>query len=447
MITICEECGKKYRINTEKVKGKDAHFKCKVCGHLITIQKSTLAPKTQKPDDMTLHPTSTEPKTVRPVAKEPIRTPKSKKVVKKKKVPKAILPGKIRFGLTAKLFSMMIIVSLLPLGIFSGIILKHSKDRIRNEAKINSNQISIGIAKHVDEWLDKNVRLTKTFASMRDMISMNRFLQEPLLNTILKVYPSIYLSHTIDLNGMNIARSDGKPLINYSDKQYFKDVLAGKTVAWQTMIDKSLQKPSLVLAVPIKKGDNITGILVNAIRLDDLSRRIVTWTGGDTGSAFLVDEQGKVIAHKIDEYVRKQKNFRQHPLVAAYKSGKRGPVSFTNNEGKLMLGHVRGTAFGWILAIQQEESEAFYLIDHLMSYAYLLLGVTAVFVFIIAWFSGRALSRPIIKLTHVADRISMGELDVEISTKRNDEIGNLAEAIARMQDSIRLSIERLRQRR
>jgi HAMP domain-containing protein len=82
-----------------------------------------------------------------------------------------------------------------------------------------------------------------------------------------------------------------------------------------------------------------------------------------------------------------------------------------------------------------------------MSYAYLLLGVTAVFVFIIAWFSGRALSRPIIKLTHVADRISMGELDIEINTKRKDEIGNLAEAIARMQDSIRLSIERLRQRR
>jgi methyl-accepting chemotaxis protein len=282
---------------------------------------------------------------------------------------------------------------------------------------------------------------------MRDMISMNRFLQEPLLNTILKVYPGIYLSQTIALNGMNIARSDGKPFIDHSDKQYFKDIIVGKSVAWLTMIDKSFKKPSLILAVPIKKGDMITGVLVNAINLDDLSKRVITWAGGDTGSAFLVDEQDNVIAHKIDEYVRKQKNFGQHPLVAAFKNGKRGSISFTNNDGKLMLGHVRGTAFGWILAIQQEESEAFYLIDQLMSYAYLLLGVTAVFVFIIAWFSGRALSRPIIKLTHVADRISMGELDVEISTNRKDEIGNLAEAIARMQDSIRLSIERLRQMR
>jgi len=122
-------------------------------------------------------------------------------------------------------------------------------------------------------------------------------------------------------------------------------------------------------------------------------------------------------------------------------------VSFTNDKGKSSLGHVRDAAFGWILAIQQEEKEAFYIIDQLMSYAYLLLAVTVVFVFIIAWFSGRALSRPITKLTDTADRISVGELDVEIDTNRKDEIGDLAEAVSRMQDSIRLSIERLRKRR
>ncbi len=121
-------------------------------------------------------------------------------------------------------------------------------------------------------------------------------------------------------------------------------------------------------------------------------------------------------------------------------------MSFTDR-GKSILGHARGTVFGWIIAIQQEEREAFALIDQLMSYAYILLIVTVVFVVIIAWFSGRALSRPIIKLTDTADRISVGELDVEIHTRRKDEIGDLAEAIGRMQDSIRVSIQRLRHRR
>jgi len=50
-------------------------------------------------------------------------------------------------------------------------------------------------------------------------------------------------------------------------------------------------------------------------------------------------------------------------------------------------------------------------------------------------------------LTDAANRISVGELGVEIENKSKDEIGELAEAITRMQDSIRLSIERLRRRR
>ena len=50
-------------------------------------------------------------------------------------------------------------------------------------------------------------------------------------------------------------------------------------------------------------------------------------------------------------------------------------------------------------------------------------------------------------LTEVAERISLGELEMEVETKSGDEIGELAEAIARIQDNIRLSIERLQRRR
>jgi methyl-accepting chemotaxis protein len=49
-------------------------------------------------------------------------------------------------------------------------------------------------------------------------------------------------------------------------------------------------------------------------------------------------------------------------------------------------------------------------------------------------------------LTDAADRISIGDLKVEIPVCSRDEFGKLAEAISRMQDSIRLSIERLSRR-
>ena len=60
---------------------------------------------------------------------------------------------------------------------------------------------------------------------------------------------------------------------------------------------------------------------------------------------------------------------------------------------------------------------------------------------------GYRLSRNIQYLTEAADRISVGDLEAEINVESKDEIGNLAEAISRMQDSLRFSIERLRRRR
>ncbi len=65
---------------------------------------------------------------------------------------------------------------------------------------------------------------------------------------------------------------------------------------------------------------------------------------------------------------------------------------------------------------------------------------------LIAWFLGREIGTPIKKLTEVAERISVGDMGAEIKIKSRDEIGNLAEAILRMQDSLRLAIERLRRR-
>jgi HAMP domain-containing protein len=72
---------------------------------------------------------------------------------------------------------------------------------------------------------------------------------------------------------------------------------------------------------------------------------------------------------------------------------------------------------------------------------------TLVLIGLIVSIYGFRLTNRIKRLTEVADRISVGELDAEVDTSAGDEIGDLSESIARMQDSVRLSIERLRRRR
>lgn len=77
-----------------------------------------------------------------------------------------------------------------------------------------------------------------------------------------------------------------------------------------------------------------------------------------------------------------------------------------------------------------------------------ILGGTLILIgFIVAWY-GYRLTEKIRYLTDITDRISVGDLDAEITgIKSQDEIGELAHAISRMQSSIRLAIKRLRERR
>ena len=73
-------------------------------------------------------------------------------------------------------------------------------------------------------------------------------------------------------------------------------------------------------------------------------------------------------------------------------------------------------------------------------------GGTLVLIGIIMLLYIQRVTRKIKSLTETAYRISVGELGAEVGIKSKDEIGDLADAISRMQDSIRLSIERLRRR-
>ncbi len=65
----------------------------------------------------------------------------------------------------------------------------------------------------------------------------------------------------------------------------------------------------------------------------------------------------------------------------------------------------------------------------------------------LAGFISRSVTGPILQLVEAADRMSLGELDVDIPVNSKNEIGQLAESLRRMQVSLRGAIERLRARR
>jgi len=442
----CENCGKKYRFDEGKIKGNSVKLRCRQCENIMVVEKP--APKTE--DLVDFGAIAASPQMDKPDAEsaaqfdnKPADTTDMRSYAETETAPK-----KIRFGLFFKIAILMLVASLLPLGVYWSISFNKTSNLVRGSTENLMAQTALGLGNQVDEWIDKNVRVLKAAARLPGIVTMDRTLQEPALKAIQKEYPWMYLVFTVAPNGLNTARSDGKPLKNYSDRQYYKDIMQGKELTWQTLIGKTSKKPALVLAVPIISGSRTVGVMAAAATIGDISKSVARWRRGRTGFAFLVDETGKVVSHQVKQYVVQQKNLNGHPLVQAYRKDKKAKtLIFKDNRGRDIMGHVRGNRYDWALVTRQDYEEISESLKDIQQFFYILLIATIFVVSIIAWFFARTVVKPITTLTDIAERMSLGELDSEVSVKSKDEIGLLAMAIERMRISLNLAMGRLRRKR
>ena len=462
MIDIaCDACGKRYRIDEAKMKAETAKVKCKTCGRVITVSRPQ--PAGESPPavafDLPPEPAAAAPEPPpRPPLTEDVRlatdrlsgTSVAEAPPDDTDAPRAFdEPRKVRFGLFGKIIIVMLLVSILPFGILWFLTFRETNERIRSDSEALMVQTAKGLGDQIDGWIHGNFSTLRMAATLPEIVSMNRDQQEPVLKAIAGEYPFMYLVFTIGVNGMNIARSDNQPVVSYADRQYYKDIMAGKALSWQTVTGRTSKLPALIMAVPIRDGNRLVGVLATAMTVEDISKKTATWKMGTTGFAFLLDEQGNVVSHPKQQYAENRENLNNTPLISAFR--KKGWTSittpFAGEKGQPAIGHARSNSYSWVLALQQDENEIFETLDIIQNFALTLLAVTVLLVVAIAWFSARALVTPIMKLTDAAERMSLGELNVKIDVKSRDEIGLLAQAIGRMQTSLRMAMNRLKKKR
>lgn len=351
-----------------------------------------------------------------------------------------------RFGIFPRMLVAMCAVALLPLTAIWYVDYQRAHDEIETGVDQRLQGVTDRLTTHVNDWVAMNVRALRQNASLPGMASMDGARQTPILKSMLGEYEWSYLVFTIRPDGSNAARSDGKGLLDYADRSYFKEVMAGAPLGKQVLISKTTGKPSLILAVPIYTVEKtIAGVLAMGVSIADLSQYVAGVRIGRTGYAFLLDENGKVAAHQREEFANTAADFAGHPAFSRSGTPQRKLVFV--EDGRKVVAHAQRTEQGWTLIAQQDYDEAYALLAKTNRDAAALLLVAALAAVVLAYISSQRLVQPLRQLTAVADEISRGRMTVAVTgTDRRDEIGALAQAIERMSVSIRMALERLRMR-
>ena len=352
-------------------------------------------------------------------------------------------------GIFQKMLMTMLIVAVVPLGAIWYIDYRASIERISNTIDQQLGDISDKLVTHVNDWVTMNLKLLRQNAALADMLSMQAEKQNPILKTMLNEYEWSYLVFTIGPDGMNVGRSDTKKPKFYGDRVYVKQVLNGASMGKQVIVSRTTGKPAIILSAPIHGTSELTdltklvGVIAIGMSIEEMSERITNLQIGKTGYAFLLDENGKVVAHQKEEYAKTSADFGDHPAFLARPASGKKLVTY-ESDGKKIVAFVQKTDQDWIMVTQQDYAEAYSAIDEANRQALILLGATLFIVTLIAYMFSQRLTKPIRNLTRIADDMSRGKVVINIKEMgRRDEIGSLAAAIDRMGTSIRLAIERL----
>jgi methyl-accepting chemotaxis protein len=300
------------------------------------------------------------------------------------------------------------------------------------------------IAARADGWLQVNYESMAEHADTTAIRSMLPELQRPVLITIANHQPWTQLAFTIGLDGLSVARSDSLAPINYGDRAYFKTAVSGQPLGQIIAISRTTNRPSWIFGVPIKDElGKVVGVLAKTNGLDEITDELVKTKIGDTGRAVLMAPDGKLAGMTGAIFDKEVKDFSKHPLFTS-RQNQRGGLLHYDDDGHPTLAVLQPIRYGWLVGVQIDEAEALQPVKETNRTMGVLLLIAAVLAATFAAIAAPSFSRPLVRLTTIAEDMSRGHFDHEIpGTDRGDEIGALARSIERMTRSLRLAMDRL----
>jgi methyl-accepting chemotaxis protein len=314
------------------------------------------------------------------------------------------------------------------------------------EANGKLGALNHALASENSMWLDFNTKALQNMVSLPDIVSMNSDEQKIILKAMAATYPHMYLVSTTDLKGINVARNDDASLTDYSDRDWFKQAVAGKPLTFQSLIGKTSGKPALVASIPIKDANGqIVGIGMFAANLTDITKQVEASKIGSTGYAYTIDNQNKVIAHPDANFTSTLQDISTYPPVVALRQGKQGLFTFTDDNGVQWQASISLLDNGWGIIVQQQTSEFLSGLRTLQRISWSMVAIEVLLLLVATFLTIRQVLQPIGMLTNTAIAITTGEMRQVATVKSTDEIGILANAFNSMTARLSRTLETLEQ--
>ena len=275
------------------------------------------------------------------------------------------------------------------------------------------------------------------------------------LYRLMKQSPAIQELHWIDREGLErvrISRLAPDRIGLQEDRSGSPEFLHARAAApWFGPVSFIVNQPRVVMAQ--RGGRARSGVLAAQVDLAQLREIIGETRFGREGRAYVVDDEGRLLAHPDFLKVLARPDWAAWPPVRAAlaQAPAEGLIEFETPEGRAMIARAATLSVpGWRLITEQPRSEAYAPVHRALATALLILVLAALAGSAVGIALARRVVRPIQQLAEGADRIGEGRLDHRIELSRGDELGQLAarfnQMAGQLSESYRLLESRVAER-
>ncbi len=341
-----------------------------------------------------------------------------------------------------QIFLVLFFLVVFPLVLLGFLLLQTSQRAIQAAILHNHQQIAIQASGKIKEHIDGSWNVLAVTASILGAMPADPWQHETAMVELSLKNPAFKRIASLNQAGKEVAASElGTELRDRSQEPAFLQARKGQSYLSEVRISED-HVPFVIMAVPIKKSDRVHGVLVAHLSLRSIWNVIDEIQIGKTGQAYLVDENGIIMAHQDKKMVLQHASFRHASIIQDIRSGRAGNRLGTgqNKEAWLIsyapLKELRG---GLILAQPQKEALAFSKQMNFRSVVLIVLSIPAAL--LISFIIARYISRPIRDMIDGTQRMAKGDYSHTFKVQGRGEMDRLLFSFNRMSQKLKKAKE------
>lgn len=338
-----------------------------------------------------------------------------------------------------KLMVTLILMGVIPLILLSLVAVKYLTRVIEEETVKQCGEQVAGISLEVEGYLNRPVEILTIIASDPAVQAFDLVHAKKLLVNVQAAHPD--LSFIVDdVNGNQVVRGDNLALSNIADRPYFQAALAGKRgVISEVNFAKTTSRFVVSMASPIRENSTgkIVGVVHGSVALTKISE-FVSRLSAKGAVAYVIDGGGKILAHPNEQLVKDRSDMTTDPFInKALKEKKSGHAIIDRvGDGKKIVAYYPDERTGWLVCLEVPYTvvteKAWTLIWMLALITLLVLAVVGMVAVVVA----RRVTRPIVAMQEIAERVAQGDLSQRMEHTAKDEIGFLAQSFNEMVNNL-----------